>query len=379
MRWAVCSVLAGLMAATPVWAEDYKPVTCAAAKPYAGVAPHPYDLKPMFGLAPVPAADLDAAAVGRLHAAFATARDKTRAVAINAAVGVPGKGQWQENTVPAGQLYAWASAGKTFTAVAILQLAEEGSLSLSDPVSKWIDGVPNGKVITIRHLLTHTSGLFSANEDLVFHKSPHPMTLDEDLKIVRRHGAMFCPGENWRYSNSGYALLGAVLEKIEQKPYAQIIKARIIDKLGLSDTRVVTPDDTLAGIVPPQSQTAEPAIDPRQPGAAGGIVASAPSMIAFWQGLLSGKLLPQSVVESQFATLYPMFGQPMFYGEGVMVYDLPVASGEAPSVWVGHSGGAPGVKAVVAYALREKAFVAVALTGDGSAEATAALLLKQLQ
>jgi D-alanyl-D-alanine carboxypeptidase len=102
-------------------------------------------------------------------------------------------------------------------------------------------------------------------------------------------------------------------------------------------------------------------------------------MIAFWQGLLSGKLLPQSVVESQFATLYPMFGQPMFYGEGVMVYDLPVASGEAPSVWVGHSGGAPGVKAVVAYALREKAFVAVALTGDGSAEAAAALLLKQLQ
>lgn len=379
MRWAVCGLWAGLMlAAAPAGAEDYRPVTCAAAKPYAGALPQPYDIKAAFALAPVPAAELDAATAARLHTAFAFATERTKAAAIAAAVGVPGKGQWRESTVPAGQLYAWASAGKTFTAVAILQLAEEGKLSLSDPVARWIDGVPNGQVITVRHLLTHTSGLFSANEDLVFRKAPHAMTLDEEVKIVRRHGAMFCPGENWRYSNSGYALLGAILEKVEQKPYARIIQTRIIDKLGLADMRVVTPNDRLADVAAPKSQTPEPAIDLHQPGAAGGIVASAPAMIAFWQGLLGGKLLPRSTVEHQFATLYPMFGQPMFYGEGVMVYDLPVVPGEAPSVWVGHSGGAPGVKAVVAYSLREKAFVAVALTGDGPAESTAALLLRQL-
>ena len=83
-------------------------------------------------------------------------------------------------------------------------------------------------------------------------------------------------------------------------------------------------------------------------------------------------------MQGMFERLYPMFGQPQFYGRGVMLYEVPKPDGGA-QVWLGHSGGCPGIKAVVAYAPEAGAFVAVALNNDGSAEATAHLLLKALK
>ena len=103
------------------------------------------------------------------------------------------------------------------------------------------------------------------------------------------------------------------------------------------------------------------------------IASDAAGMIAFLRALLGGELLPLDMVRAQFAELYPMFGSAESYGLGIMVYELP--EGE---VWLGHSGGAPGVKAVMAYSVQHDAFVAVALSGDGSAEASANLLLSQL-
>ncbi|MBP2157643.1 MULTISPECIES: serine hydrolase [Asticcacaulis] len=375
MRKAMGLAAVIMLAASVAHAGDYKPVVCSSVKPYAGApryaAPLNLGALPDWpeGAAPTPLA-------ARLSATFTQARELTHAASLDAAVGTP-EGRWHQADSP--KLYYWASAGKTFTAIAILQAAEAGKLKLEDPVSKWIDGVPNGDVITVGHLLYHTSGLFSANEDLVVRKGSRKLTLDEELKVLKRHGAMFCPGENWRYSNSGYTLLGAILEKVEGKPYARVVTEGIIDRLGLKDIRVITPDDALADIEPLVSQSQEKAIDMRVPGPAGGIAASSLSMIAVWQGLLSGRLLKPETVQDMFDAPYPMFGQPMYYGQGVMVYRPPVKPGDAPILWLGHSGGAPGVKAVVVYSPADKAFAAVALTGDGSAEATAALLLKTLQ
>lgn len=356
-------------------AGDYKPVVCLSVKPYAGAprfsAPLSLSALPNWpeGTVPKPLAD-------RLSTTFTHVKGLTHAASLDAAVSTP-EGRWHQ--ADSQKLYYWASAGKTFTAIVILQAVEAGKLKLEDPVSKWIEGVPNGDVITIKHLLDHTSGLFSANEDAVVRKGARKLTLDEELAVLKRHGAMFCPGENWRYSNSGYALLGAILEKVEGKSYARIVTAGIIDRLGLKDIRVITPDDALADVEPLVSQSQEKAIDMHVPGPAGGIAASSLSMIAAWQGLLSGRLLKPETVQTMFDAPYPMFGQPMYYGQGVMVYQPPVKTGDAPILWLGHSGGAPGVKAVVVYSPADKAFVAVALSGDGPAEATAALLLRQLQ
>ena len=99
-------------------------------------------------------------------------------------------------------------------------------------------------------------------------------------------------------------------------------------------------------------------------------------MLRFWQALLTAKLLSDDNTRRMFERLYPMFDPGTFYGRGVMLYAFEDQG--VSTVWLGHSGGAPGAKAVVAYAPSIQAMVAVALTGEGSAEATANLLLKQL-
>ncbi|RSV54034.1 hypothetical protein, partial [Sphingomonas koreensis] len=105
---------------------------------------------------------------------------------------------------------------------------------------------------------------------------------------------------------------------------------------------------------------------------------SAEDMARGVAGLLGGKLLKQETLTAMFGQLYPMFDSGSFYGLGAMVIEVPEADG-SKSLWLGHVGGAPGASAVVAYSVGDNAIVAAALTGDGSATATANLLLKQLR
>jgi D-alanyl-D-alanine carboxypeptidase len=299
---------------------------------------------------------------------------------IAVAVVAPGLGSWSGGRPaaddPPAALPYWASAGKMFTAVIVLQLAQEGKLSLDDPVARWIPGVPNGDVITVQNLLAHTGGLFSVNEDLQVRRRGQPIGFEETLRIAARHGAMFCPGERWRYSNTGYTLLGRIIEQADKRSYAEAVRARILAPLGLRSARVLGPGDTVTGVIPPRSQNpAEPSLDPTTPGPAGPMAASPDDMISFLNALLAGQLLPQPVARMG-ASLYPMFDPGSFYGLGLMVYDVPEPGGRL--LWIGHSGGAPGVSAIVVWSPRDAAFAAVSLSGEGSAAAFANTLLKAL-
>jgi len=195
------------------------------------------------------------------------------------------------------------------------------------------------------------------------------------LAIVRRHGAMFCPGERWRYSNTGYALLGAIIEKVDGRPYGDAITERIIKPLGLRSMRAIRPGEAADDVSALISAKEKP-IEPAWAGAAGPIAASADDMTRFWAALLGGRLLKPDTVQAMFAAAYPMFDAGTFYGLGVMVFEVPQPDG-TKALWLGHAGGTPGASAVVAYSPADKTFVAVALTGDGSATATANLLLGQ--
>ncbi|MBI1339599.1 serine hydrolase [bacterium] len=390
VRLAACLFAAAVMQPSLASAQGYKPRTCSAAAPYAGPALLTPATEGAFEAGPLSLQSMRPDVAARLDAALDKAFAATGAKSITAAVNTPGVGRWsgERGVAASGQvggaapLHFWASAGKAFTAVAILQLVEEGRISLDQPVATWVKGLPNGDVVTVDHLLSHTSGLFSANEDPAFRKAPRRLSTPDLVKIVRKHGAMFCPGENWRYTNSGYQLLGDILEQVEGRPYDEVIAARVLSKLAAGRIRMVTADDALMDVAVPSPSpvlaNGEPAIDPRIPGAAGGVVADADGMIGFLSALLGGELLSPGMTQAMVERLYPMFGQPPGYGRGLMVYELPAEPGRGADVWLGHSGGAPGVKAIVAYSLAEKTFVAVALTGDGPAEAAANLLLKQL-
>ena len=118
-----------------------------------------------------------------------------------------------------------ASMGKQFTAVAILQLMEQGKLNLEDEITKFIPDYPTqGNKITIEHLLTHTSGIhnFSGMKDPE-KKLALDCTPNEVIDFFKNLPMRFAPGTNWEYSNSGYFLLGYIIEKITGKPYAEYL------------------------------------------------------------------------------------------------------------------------------------------------------------
>ncbi|WP_420471188.1 serine hydrolase domain-containing protein [Brevundimonas sp. FT23042] len=273
-------------------------------------------------------------------------------------------------------LHWWASAGKMATAIAVLQMVEEDRVSLDDPVSRWIEGVPLGDRITVRMLLDHTSGLFSANEAPPVRAAPRYRTLPELVEVARAEGSLFCPGESWRYSNTNYWLLGGIIETVDGVPLAEALDRRVIQRAGLRDIRILSPTDTLADVAPagpPNIEAGEIAANPAWVGAAGPLVATPEAMIGLLHALLSGRLLKPETVQTQLAEAWPMFGQPQFYGLGLMAYEPPDRAG---ALWVGHSGGAPGARAIVVWSPTDQAFAAVALTGAGSPEAVANRLLQ---
>jgi CubicO group peptidase (beta-lactamase class C family) len=134
-----------------------------------------------------------------------------------------------------------ASNTKTMTAAVIVQLAQEGKLSFSDPVSKYVAGVPNGDHITIAELLEMRSGLYNYLESpkiatTADHDTSKVWTPAELLAIAFAHRPNFAPGADYEYSNTNYILLGLIIEKIEGETLAEAMRVRLFEPLGLRHT-----------------------------------------------------------------------------------------------------------------------------------------------
>jgi CubicO group peptidase (beta-lactamase class C family) len=133
-----------------------------------------------------------------------------------------------------------ASITKTFTAVMILQLVEEGKLKLTDTLDKFFPQVPNAQKITILQILSHRSGIPNVRRDQATWKPGAPVTKNEMLALIVKGIPEFEPDTKNSYSNSGYFLLGLILEKLTGKPYDQALEERINSRIGLKDTYVAT-------------------------------------------------------------------------------------------------------------------------------------------
>lgn len=134
-------------------------------------------------------------------------------------------------------VYEIGSISKHFTAEAILLLAEEGKLKLDDPFSKYLSEAPEAwKPITLRHILAHTSGLkdWEAANVLSYRRE---YTADEFIKLMSPFPLDFVPGEKWAYSNTGYPLLGLVIERASGQPFEAFMTERIFKPLGMNATR----------------------------------------------------------------------------------------------------------------------------------------------
>ena len=131
------------------------------------------------------------------------------------------------------------SITKQFTAVAVLQLVEKGKIKLDDPVKKYYAEAPaSWDTVTIHHLLNHTSGIPSYTEQPGFFEkgSMLPMKAAEIVKLTQDKPLEFPPGSKFHYDNTGYVLLGAILETVTGKPYGDHMREVIFDPLGMKDT-----------------------------------------------------------------------------------------------------------------------------------------------
>ncbi len=250
-----------------------------------------------------------------------------------------------------------ASATKTFTATLVLQLVDEGVLSLDDTVADWLDDpvvarIPHVDRITVRQLLNHSSGVYDYfDDDSPFLQDAffgpgadwaRVWTPRELLAYVdgAQHAPSFAPGEGSRYSNTGYVLLGLILEQATGRSYAELLHARITKPLDLKDTFYAATEPVPGGTVDSYHLIeGEPvnasAIHLSAMGAAAGIVSTTRDLARFADALFGGELLTPATLEEMLAFV-PSDRPGIEGGLGVMRLQTP--AGEL----VGHGGDGPG-------------------------------------
>lgn len=198
------------------------------------------------------------------------------------------------------------SITKQFTAMAILQLEVRGRLKVADTVETFFPGYPQGDRITIHHLLTHTSGIPNMTEFPDYAATMAlPTTVLETVARFKDRPLDFQPGERFSYSNSGYVLLGAIIEKVTGRPYEEFVRETIFRPLGMDDTGV----DHAATVLKGRASGYEfaddlminaPCIDMSVPHAAGALYSTVDDLYKWDRALYTEKLVPRAVLDRMF-------------------------------------------------------------------------------
>ena len=212
-----------------------------------------------------------------------------------------------KNPLCIDSIFQIASVSKQFTAMDVMILHSEGKLDFDDPVSQYVPEFPY-KGITIRHLLTHRSGLPDYMRFARKYRNPSSgnMTNNELLKIMIKYRptAYFIPGQRYKYSNTGYAILAVIIEKISGTTYDVFMKNRIFDPLLMSNTFVYNPkgNNPAGGIAKGYSKNWRPVCSHYLDGVVGdkGIYSTVEDMFIWDQGLSSEKLVSHDTMVEAF-------------------------------------------------------------------------------
>jgi D-alanyl-D-alanine carboxypeptidase len=274
-----------------------------------------------------------------------------------------------------------ASNTKTMTAAVIVLLVQEGKLSLDDPVSKYVPGVPNGDNITIVQLLEMRSGLYNYTNDPIISE-----TIDSDpakvwtpaelLAIAFAHPPNFLPGKEYEYNNTNYALLGLVAEKLDGKPLANCFQDRLFGPLGMKETLLpastsnTLPDPYSHGYLygsssvalvgePPYSPEVQAAaragtllpkdytgVNHSNAAAAGGVISTADDLATWIKALVGGRVFNANYQHRWFDSLQPEDptkpkGQKYGYGIAQLSW--------GPNTIYFHGGETPGYNSKISY------------------------------
>jgi D-alanyl-D-alanine carboxypeptidase len=193
--------------------------------------------------------------------------------------------------------YRIGSITKTFTSVLVMKTVEAGKIRLDQTIEPWFPGVRNAQRITVRHLLTHRSGIHNITDNPGFMtRAIQPWTKERMLDTINAQISDFEPGTSFRYSNSGYILLTLMLEKIWNRPYEQLLKKWILKPARLKETIYgIKPDPTQNMALSYQkvfgNWVAQPMTDPSVPLGAGSMTSTPSDICRFAEKLFKGKLI----------------------------------------------------------------------------------------
>jgi CubicO group peptidase (beta-lactamase class C family) len=220
-------------------------------------------------------------------------------------------------------VFAIGSISKQFTAVALLQLAEDGKLLLDDPVTKYLpDYNTHGELITIRHLLNHTSGITSFTELDTFAQIVNKdLGKQETLNLFMDEPLLFEPGTDWSYSNSGYSVAGLIAEKVSGMSLEAYLKLFVFRRLAMKQSGMGSNDRSIPGFVTGYTANNNGYYPAREfswtwPFAAGAVVSSVDDLMKWDHALYSDKLLGEAMRKDAFTGSLLADGTPTHYGLG---------------------------------------------------------------
>ena len=225
------------------------------------------------------------------------------------------------------------SVTKPIVATAVLELIDEQKLSLDDTLQKFIPGIANGDRITIRQLLSMSSGVwnYTTDEQLVGTFAAQPMapwTIDQTIELIRTHPADFAPGEKVAYCDSNYVLLGRIAEIVTGQPISAVVRSSVTEPLGLTGTRMPAddqpgvPDPGIGSYQPVNGQLVPiPDLNPDFAWTAGAATSTVADLARFAREVTDGSLLSPQLQAQRLAT-QQFTGTPLNVGYGLGVLNM---------------------------------------------------------
>lgn len=236
------------------------------------------------------------------------------------------------------------SITKQFTAAAIVQLQEAGKLTLDDPLARHLPDAPHAHEVTLRQLLSHTSGLhdyFDGPEREVDELVTQPIAFDRLIARVRDRPLDFAPGSRWSYSNTGYILLGRVIEVVSGERYVDYVRRHLLEPLDMRHTFTLADTERLQGMAVGYRHEAgvlrrSPYFHPDWSGAAGFLVSTLDDLARWDRGLSGGKVVSPAGYREMITPVHTAEGGSADYGLGLFVNAV------YGQTRIGHTGGSQG-------------------------------------
>ncbi|HLK61479.1 MAG TPA: serine hydrolase domain-containing protein, partial [Chthonomonadaceae bacterium] len=262
-------------------------------------------------------------------------------------------------------VYELGSITKQFTAMAILMLVEEGKLGLDDKIRAFLSDLPAAwSEVTVRNLLTHTSGIKNYTDiPDITKRWRNDYTHEEIIKLVSGDPLEFAPGEKWAYSNTGYFLLGMILEKVSGKPYGAFLEERIFKPLGMTSTQVndlgaIIPNRACGYTLADNSLRNADYASMTWPFAAGVLVSTVRDMAKWDAALTTGRLLKPASYRQMWTPVTLKDGKKAEYGFGWAISDYQGHK------FISHNGGIPGFVTTIDRFVDDKLTVIVLTNSD---------------